>query len=99
MARRCPDFVVAEQIFVDKGAQRIGVADGRDAADDDLERLAFCIAGLAVHLHVGHELIDQLTARGWPVLLTAAPDPAELAMLADIQARLSRPVASSSSGR
>ncbi len=34
---------------------------GRDAADDDLERLAFCIAGLAVHLHVGHELIDQLT--------------------------------------
>ena len=31
-------------------------------------------------------LIDALTARGWPVLLTAAPDPAELAMLADIQA-------------
>ena len=40
------------------------------------------------------ELIDQLTARGWPVLLTAAPDPAELAMLAEIQARLARPVAS-----
>lgn len=39
-------------------------------------------------------LIDQLTAAGHRVLLTAAPDPAELAMVADIQQRLARPVAS-----
>lgn len=39
-------------------------------------------------------LIDALTARGEQVLLTAAPDPAELAMLEQIQQRLARPVAS-----
>jgi heptosyltransferase-3 len=38
------------------------------------------------------ELIDRLTAAGQRVLLTAAPDPAELAMVADIQQRLARPV-------
>ncbi|EEG10240.1 putative lipopolysaccharide heptosyltransferase III [Pseudogulbenkiania ferrooxidans] len=39
-------------------------------------------------------LIDALTARGEQVLLTAAPDPAELAMLEQIQQKLARPVAS-----
>ncbi|BAK78453.1 lipopolysaccharide heptosyltransferase III [Pseudogulbenkiania sp. NH8B] len=39
-------------------------------------------------------LIDALTARGEQVLLTAAPDPAELAMLEQIQQELARPVAS-----
>ncbi|WP_024304243.1 putative lipopolysaccharide heptosyltransferase III [Pseudogulbenkiania sp. MAI-1] len=39
-------------------------------------------------------LIDALTARGEQVLLTAAPDQAELAMLEQIQQRLARPVAS-----
>lgn len=39
-------------------------------------------------------LIDALTARGDTVVLSAAPDAAELAMLADIQSRLMRPVAS-----
>lgn len=39
-------------------------------------------------------LIDRLTARGERVLLTAAPSAEELAMIADIQARLARPVAS-----
>jgi heptosyltransferase-3 len=36
--------------------------------------------------------IDRLTADGHQVVLTAAPDPAELAMLDDIRARLLRPV-------
>jgi heptosyltransferase-3 len=40
------------------------------------------------------ELIDRLSAAGQRVLLTAAPDPAELAMVADIQQRLARPVES-----
>lgn len=39
-------------------------------------------------------LIDALTACGETVVLSAAPDAAELAMLADIQSRLARPVAS-----
>ncbi|MFC3531704.1 putative lipopolysaccharide heptosyltransferase III [Vogesella facilis] len=39
-------------------------------------------------------LIDALTARGESVVLSAAPDSAEMAMLADIQSRLARPVAS-----
>src|SRR5574343_1430678 len=40
------------------------------------------------------ELINQLTARGEQILLTAAPSADEMAMLADITARLQRPVAS-----
>jgi hypothetical protein len=28
--------------------------------DDELQRLAVCIAGLGVHMHVGHDVIDQL---------------------------------------
>lgn len=39
-------------------------------------------------------LIEQLRVQGETVVLSAAPDPAELAMLADITGRLSRPVAS-----
>lgn len=39
-------------------------------------------------------LIKQLRAQGETVVLSAAPDPAELAMLADITGRLSQPVAS-----
>jgi AcrR family transcriptional regulator len=33
---------------------------GVDAADDELRRLAVCVAGLAVHLHVGREIVDLL---------------------------------------
>lgn len=33
---------------------------GRKRADDDLLRLAVCIAGLGVHLHVGRDVIDVL---------------------------------------
>ena len=29
-------------------------------ADDELQRLAVCICGLGVHLHVGHDVIEQL---------------------------------------
>lgn len=39
-------------------------------------------------------VIDALTASGDCVVLSAAPDPAELAMVADIQSRLVRPVVS-----
>ncbi len=42
---------------------------GLPAADDDLLRLAICIAGLGVHLHVGRDVTDQL-APG----LNAQPD-------------------------
>ncbi|OWY37433.1 putative lipopolysaccharide heptosyltransferase III [Xenophilus sp. AP218F] len=40
------------------------------------------------------ELIDALSERGESVVLSAAPSPEELAMVADIEARLTRPVAS-----
>jgi len=33
---------------------------GAAQADDDLQRLAVCIAGLGVHMHVGHDVIQQL---------------------------------------
>jgi TetR/AcrR family transcriptional regulator, regulator of cefoperazone and chloramphenicol sensitivity len=33
---------------------------GLQQADDELQRLAVCIAGLGVHLHVGHDVIEQL---------------------------------------
>jgi len=33
---------------------------GLDEADDELQRLAVSIAGLGVHLHVGHDVIEQL---------------------------------------
>jgi TetR/AcrR family transcriptional regulator, regulator of cefoperazone and chloramphenicol sensitivity len=33
---------------------------GAARADDELQRLALCIAGLGVHLHVGHDIIQQL---------------------------------------
>ena len=29
-------------------------------ADDEMQRLAVCIAGLGVHMHVGHDVINQL---------------------------------------
>ncbi len=30
-------------------------------ADDELQRLVVCIAGLGVHMHVGHDVINQLS--------------------------------------
>lgn len=33
---------------------------GLQQADDELERLAFCITGLGVHLHVGRDVADHL---------------------------------------
>jgi AcrR family transcriptional regulator len=42
---------------------------GLSAVDDDLQRLAVCLAGLGVHMHVGRDVIDQV-APG----LTAAPE-------------------------
>jgi TetR/AcrR family transcriptional regulator, regulator of cefoperazone and chloramphenicol sensitivity len=33
---------------------------GLAQADDELQRLAVCICGLGVHLHVGHDVIEQL---------------------------------------
>jgi TetR/AcrR family transcriptional regulator, regulator of cefoperazone and chloramphenicol sensitivity len=36
--------------------QHLGVAE----ADADVQRLAVCLAGLGVHLHVSHDVIDQL---------------------------------------
>lgn len=81
-------------------------AEARQRVDAKLAALGLP-AGQFIHIHPTSRwlfktwptthmaaLIDALTARGWPVLLTAAPDPAELAMLADIQGRLARPVAS-----
>jgi AcrR family transcriptional regulator len=34
-----------------------------EQADEELQRLAVCICGLGVHLHVGHDVIDQLAPR------------------------------------
>lgn len=42
---------------------------GLSAVDDDLQRLAVCLAGLGVHMHVGREVIDEV-APG----LTGAPE-------------------------
>jgi AcrR family transcriptional regulator len=39
---------------------------GLAEADDELQRLAICIAGLGVHLHVGHDVIHEVA----PQLLT-----------------------------
>lgn len=36
---------------------------GLTEPDADLERLAVCVAGLAVHLHVGLDVIDQIAPR------------------------------------
>ena len=36
---------------------------GTPQADAELQRLAVCICGLGVHLHVGHDVIDQLAPR------------------------------------
>lgn len=33
---------------------------GVSAPDEELQRLAICIAGLGVHIHVGHDIIGQL---------------------------------------
>jgi len=33
---------------------------GLAEADDELQRLALCIAGLGVHMHVGHDVMQQL---------------------------------------
>jgi AcrR family transcriptional regulator len=39
---------------------RLAAHFGLAAADDELQRLAVSIAGLAVHLHVGHDAIERL---------------------------------------
>ncbi len=49
--------------------RHFGVADSDDTPDDELARLAVCICGLAVHLHVGHDVIDAVAPQ-----LNAAPD-------------------------
>jgi len=36
---------------------------GMPLPDDELRRLAVCIAGLGVHMHVGHDIINQLAPR------------------------------------
>ena len=36
---------------------------GVKRADEELRRLAVCICGLGVHLHVGHDVIEQLAPR------------------------------------
>lgn len=36
---------------------------GTPQADDELRRLALCIVGLGIHLHVGLDLIDELAPR------------------------------------
>lgn len=49
---------------------------GVTEADDELRRLAICIAGLGVHLHVGHDVIQEVA----PQLLerAAALDPLDI---------------------
>jgi TetR/AcrR family transcriptional regulator, regulator of cefoperazone and chloramphenicol sensitivity len=34
---------------------------GAEQPDDELQSLAVCIAGLGVHMHVGHDVINQLS--------------------------------------
>jgi len=46
---------------------------GLPVVDDELRRLALCLAGLAVHMHVGRDLIDELAPA-----LTAAPEAFDL---------------------
>ncbi|HVL34699.1 MAG TPA: putative lipopolysaccharide heptosyltransferase III [Burkholderiales bacterium] len=69
-------------------------------------RVAALVQGPFVHVHPASRwkfkcwpaeqnaaLIDRLAAEGWTVVLTAAPDPQELALVADIVARArSRPL-------
>ena len=40
--------------------RHLGLQPATAAADLDLQRLAICIAGLGVHLHVGHDINDVL---------------------------------------
>ena len=42
--------------LLDVLCRHFGVAQ----ADDEMQRLAVCIAGLGVHMHVGHDVINQL---------------------------------------
>jgi hypothetical protein len=44
---------------------------GLDAPDDEVQRLAVCLTGLAVHLHVGRDVIDAVAPQ-----LNRAPDAA-----------------------
>ena len=46
---------------------------GLRRADDDVQRLAICVAGLGVHLHVGHDVTDALAPR-----LNSMPDAIDL---------------------
>lgn len=41
-------------------ARHFGEAEASARDDDELKRLAICIAGLAVHLHVGRDIVDTL---------------------------------------
>jgi len=43
--------------------RHLGLEKSKAAADLDLQRLAICIAGLGVHLHVGHD-INHVLAPG-----------------------------------
>jgi len=45
---------------------------GLTQPDDEIDRLVVCLAGLGVHLHVGHDINDQVAPR-----LNAAPDAVE----------------------
>lgn len=40
--------------------RHLRLAPAAAASDADLQRLAICIAGLGVHMHVGRDVIDQL---------------------------------------
>lgn len=44
-------------------------------------------------------LIDRLQVEGWPVVLTAAPDPAEARMIDEILQRVAQPVAANFAGQ
>ena len=45
------------------------------------------------------QLVERLHAEGWPVVLTAAPEPAEAQMIGDILKHVSRPVAANLAGQ
>lgn len=50
------DFRPQHEALVALLVRQLGLA----APDRELQRLAICLAGLGVHLHVGHDITDQL---------------------------------------
>jgi AcrR family transcriptional regulator len=54
------DIVPLHDALVRALARHFGEAEAAAGADDELKRLAICIAGLAVHLHVGRDIVDTL---------------------------------------